>query len=78
MEMGPGSHSSWEDSVKTMQEWCEYLKMPLTEDQRIAGLYLESRRAKFLVDFGYANAVAKADALFDVECEKAIEVGLLQ
>ena len=64
--------------MDTMVGWCKRLNMPLTEDQRIAGLYLESRHAKFLVDFGYANAVAKADALFDLECEKALEAGLIQ
>ena len=60
-----------------MADWCKRLNMPLTEDQLIAGRYLESRVARFLVEFGYGNAVAKADELFDLECEKALEVGLL-
>ena len=64
--------------MDTMEEWCKRLKMPLTEDQAISGRYLEARGARFLIDFGYGNAVAKADALFDIECEKAIEVGLIQ
>lgn len=66
------------NSVDTMEEWCKRLKMPLTEDQKIAGKYLESRHSTFLIDFGYGNAVAKADALFDLECEKAMEEGLIQ
>lgn len=64
--------------MHTMEEWCKYLKIPMTEDQIIASRYAESRGLKAMVDFGYGNVIAKADRLFDLECEKAIEVGLLQ
>lgn len=64
--------------MDTMQDWCKRLNIPLTEDQAISGRYLESRHAKFLINFGYGNAVAKADELFDLECEAALQVGLIQ
>jgi hypothetical protein len=66
-----------EESVDTMVVWCKRLNMPLTEDQMIAGRYLEARGARFLIEFGYGNAVAKADELFQLECEKALELGLI-
>ena len=61
-----------------MEETCKYLNIEATEDQLIAGSFLESRGLRFCCEFGTDNAIEKADALFDVECEKAIEVGLLQ
>lgn len=47
-----------------MKEWCEKNDVPLTEDQVAAGEFLESRGQRFLVEFGYENAVEKADMLF--------------
>jgi hypothetical protein len=62
----------------SMETWCKRLEIPVTEDQLIASRYLESRNARFLCDFGYGNAIQKADILFDLECAKALEVGLIQ
>jgi hypothetical protein len=41
-------------------EWCDRLDLELTLEQHIACAFLEGRGLRFLVDFGYENAVAKA------------------
>lgn len=51
-----------------MREWCTYLRISADEDQHTAGRYLESRGQEFLKDFGYENAITKADDLFEEEC----------
>jgi hypothetical protein len=60
-----------------MEDWCKRNNIPLSEDQVVAARYLASRGARFLCEFGYGNAVEKADILFELECEKAMEYGLL-
>ena len=49
----------------------EFLRMfpdvQLTNSQLAFCLFLESRGQRFLVDFGYANAIEKAWELMDVE-----------
>ena len=64
--------------MDTMEEFCRNQNIPLTEDQIVAEKYLRSRGARFLIEYGYGNAVMKADALFTLECEKALEAGLIQ
>ena len=56
--------------MDSMEEWCKRLKIPVTEDQLIAGHYLESRGKRFLCEFGYENAESLADDLFDQECNE--------
>jgi hypothetical protein len=56
--------------MDSMEEWCKRLKIPVTEDQLIAGHYCASRHKKFLVDFGVENVESIADNLFDQECDK--------
>jgi len=41
-------------------EWCDRLDLELTLEQHIACAFLEGRGLRFLVDFGYENAVTKA------------------
>lgn len=50
-----------------MKETCKHLNIDATEEQLIAGNFLESRGQRFCVDFGYENAIAKADDLLDLE-----------
>ena len=63
--------------MDSMVDWCQSKKIPLTEDQVIASHYVESRGMRFFIEFGYENVVSRADELFNLECEKALEVGLL-
>jgi hypothetical protein len=51
-----------------MKEMCEYLKIKATEDQLIAGSFLESRGLRFCCEFGTDNAIEKADKIFFEEC----------
>jgi len=76
--MGPGNLSLAEDSVYIMEKWCKEHGIPLTDEQVTAAAYCRSRQLQFLVDYGYGNVVATADALFTLECEKALELGLIQ
>lgn len=46
----------------TMLEYCAMKQIPLTPQQVWAMYWLEMRGKRFLVDFGYANAVSLADA----------------
>jgi hypothetical protein len=64
--------------MDSMVDWCRSNKIPFTEDQEIAEKYILSRGARPFIDYGYANVIQKADILFDLECEKALEVGLIQ
>jgi hypothetical protein len=64
--------------LSDMKETCKYLKIEVTEEQLIAGRYLESRGLMFCGHFGIENVIEKADILFDLECERAKEEGLLQ
>jgi hypothetical protein len=43
-----------------MAEWCKDHRIKLTLAQKRAGEFLESRGNKFLVGFGYGNALSKA------------------
>lgn len=43
----------------------------LTDEQVTASRFLESRGLRFMCEFGTANAVELADALFKKECEEA-------
>jgi hypothetical protein len=61
-----------------MENWCREHKIKITPEQVIAAKYLRSRGARFMIDYGYENSTQSADALFDLECEKALEVGLIQ
>jgi len=51
-----------------MGQWCREHGIPVTEDQLTAEKYVRSRGERFMIDFGYENVIAKADALFDKEC----------
>jgi hypothetical protein len=53
-----------------MEEWCKSNDIPLTEDQVIASRFCQSRGLRFLCEFGWDNAIAKADELFQREVEK--------
>lgn len=44
------------------EEFCRRLKVRLTPRERNACAYLESHDQRFLIDFGYANAIEKAVA----------------
>lgn len=63
--------------LSDMRNTCEYLKIKVSEEQLIAGRYLESRGLMFCCEFGHDNAIQKANDLFELECEKAMEEGLL-
>ena len=63
--------------MDSMVAWCRSNKIPLTEEQVVSENYIRSRGARFMVDYGYENVVASADILFEFECAKAMEVGLL-
>lgn len=39
-------------------KWRDYLELPTTEQQDRACLLLEAQGKRFLVDFGYENAIA--------------------
>ena len=54
--------------MESMEHYVKQLNLPATEEQLIAGQFLESRGQRFLIDFGYENAVEKADELFVTEC----------
>lgn len=41
-------------------EWCDRLDIELTLEQHIACAFLEGRGLRFLVDYGYGNAIEKA------------------
>jgi hypothetical protein len=43
-------------------EWKHRLRLPTTPDQDIACLFLESEGQRFCVDFGYENAIGKAES----------------
>ena len=60
-----------------MEDWCKNHGIKFSEDQIIAENYIRSRGYKPFVDYGYDNVIVRADALFELECEKAMEVGLL-
>ena len=51
-----------------MKEMCEYLKIKVTEDQLIAGSFLESRGLRFCGEFGNRKHIEKADEMFFEEC----------
>jgi hypothetical protein len=52
--------------METMKEWLKELKIKASPRSRRAGAYLEERGKKFLIDFGYENAEAKARELYDL------------
>ena len=54
--------------MMNMREMCRYLTIEATEEQLIAGRFLESRGRMFCGHFGTDNAVKLADELFDQEC----------
>ena len=56
--------------MNSMEWYVNYLGLEATEDQLVAGRFLESRGQRFCCEFGILNAVEKADAIFDQECEK--------
>ena len=58
-----------EVAMENMEWYVKEFHLPATEEQLIAGRYLESRGFRFLCEFGYGNAVKKADILFANECE---------
>ncbi len=58
--------------LEDMKKTCEYLKIEVSDEQLIAGRFLESRGLMFCFHFGTENAIRKADKLFDLECEKAL------
>lgn len=41
--------------------WRDTLKLPTTAEQDEACLFLEAKDQRFLVHFGYENAIAKAE-----------------
>lgn len=43
--------------------WRDFLKLPTTQEQDAACLFLEGKGYRFLVDYGYENAIAKASVL---------------
>ena len=49
-------------------EFVDQLDLDLTLEQHIACAFLEGRGLRFLIDFGYENAVAKVRALFGRRC----------
>lgn len=51
-----------------MEETCKYLNIEATEDQLIAGSFLESRGLRFCCEFGTDNVIEKADEMFFQEC----------
>lgn len=64
--------------MDTMEAFCKSEGIPLTEEQLVAESYIRSRGAKWLIDYGYSNVISRANMLFEVECEKALELGLIQ
>ncbi len=42
-------------------KWRDYLDLPTTAEQDEACLFLEAKGYRFLVDYGYENAIAKAE-----------------
>ena len=54
--------------MDTMEEWCKRLNIEATEDQLIAGSFLESRGLRFCCEYGTDNAIEKADKIFFEEC----------
>ena len=48
---------------RDMQQWCEYLKLPVSLQALEAGRFLEQNGQRFLVDFGTQNAISKAHDL---------------
>ena len=63
--------------MDSMVDYCRSNKIPFTEDQEIAEIYIRSRGARPFIDYGWGNVVAKADELFNMECERAMEKGLV-
>jgi hypothetical protein len=58
--------------VDSMSSWMKTLKLDVTEDQYIAAQFCESRGLRFLVEFGYDNAIPIADRIFDEECDRVM------
>ena len=46
--------------METMAEWCKEHGVKITLQDKRAGAFLEKQGQKFLVNFGYGNAVKKA------------------
>lgn len=44
-------------------EWRDKLSLDTTKEQDLACCFLEGKGLRFLVDFGYANAIWKAKAM---------------
>ena len=63
--------------LEDMKKTCEYLKIEVSDEQLVAGRFLESRGLRFCCEFGYENVIQKADDLFERECEKAMVTGSL-
>lgn len=63
--------------MDTMEQWCKRMMIEVTDEQLVAGYYLESRGLRFCCEFGYENVIQKADDLFERECEKAMVTGSL-
>jgi hypothetical protein len=64
--------------MDSMERYVKELNLPATEEQLIAGRYLESRGFRFFCEFGYENAVREADILFENECEILKALGEVQ
>ena len=54
--------------MRDMKAICEQLNIEVTEEQLIAGRFLESHGYWFCCNFGYQNCVQMADELFFEEC----------
>ncbi len=49
----------------TVAEYCERFKFEPTDEQLLACVWLEVRGFRFLVDFGYENALQKAEDILE-------------
>jgi hypothetical protein len=68
--MGSSPVSATKGFMDTMAEWCREHKIPLTEEQEVAALYLANHGYRFFCEFGYENVISVADDVFDKECAK--------
>lgn len=63
--------------MNSLEEWCRKNFIRFDEEQSSFERYLRSRGAKAFVDYGYENLEEKAKQLFEFECQRAIEQGLV-
>jgi hypothetical protein len=45
------------------EEWCRKNSVKLTPDQRLSVRYLQRHGQRFMIEFGYGNAIEKAREL---------------